>query len=897
MSNVLKKSLQTTIFTTVLSAAITTPLSAYTINSDVMELNAVTPWSVSRAGAGAQAYCTLSKTFKKDIILTLAENTDQNLTFAIDFQKERFESQSIYNIILATDNGDSRSYEISPTTGTAFIIRVKDDAEFYDNLWESDSLLVSVNTENYRFSTADFLTGKKDISSCINVLEDMKPKPQVKQKVAAAQQPTITEVPVQSVTKIETKAAANIVQPQIEALPQPMAAPRTEAVSFAAQGLSEISKIAGEVEKLKEENRNLKQALKTERVSFETRMNAVNANNSPASQELTQKISYLNNENKQLKDQIRSQLQNASITANSMTQKLSAEIQKLRTENNLLQTTLEATKQSQKEQALKVVSANDYDILQQQNNALSAQIQVLTAENLELKSLADHVTKNGGAQDKLVQNLTSENIRLKSEIKIKDARINALEASLKTAETNLNGLQPMKVKISQLEIENETIAKSYAALEAAAGEVTPSNADMELQAIQQRYAEKERELKRTIEEMERQKQAAILEQKRLETMLFDPAVTEQKQLARLNKLENELKLANQALAEQRQMQQTGVPVSNTTQKFLAKPVSEMTNSERITMMEMSNEIQKLRDEIDRLRRAPAPVPIEKAVISEKRMVIERGQSLETATPFHKFKEQVDAQQKEINDAQIAMAKAQAQVANNNSPEPEITSLKENTSSEPVTLQVEENDLAPEINVETAMPATNKLEPEMEPSNIETANYDDVITIEETLPAQNIPAPPMENRTTMISSNTKPGVLALPDPEMVKLLQKQDKTFTVKSQDRGTVHWASDMIEGTVIRKHLQGQTFETSVEDMIANLKQKCPAIMEVEPVLLRKGKSQNLYAYDADCGASTLGFIFFSKDGQTISTISYGSGKDQKATLDGKREKLIDALMGSMQS
>ena len=158
MSNVIKKSLQTTVFTTVLGAALSMgSANAYTINSDVIELAPVTPWSVSRAGSGsAQAYCTLSKTFKNDIILTLAENNDKNLTFALDFQRDRFIPQSEYNIILATDNGDSRSYEIKPATEKAFIIRVKDDAEFYENLWKSSSLVVSVNTENYRFKHSRF---------------------------------------------------------------------------------------------------------------------------------------------------------------------------------------------------------------------------------------------------------------------------------------------------------------------------------------------------------------------------------------------------------------------------------------------------------------------------------------------------------------------------------------------------------------------------------------------------------------------------------------------------------------------------------------------------------------------------------------------------------------------
>ena len=83
--------------------------------------------------------------------------------------------------------------------------------------------------------------------------------------------------------------------------------------------------------------------------------------------------------------------------------------------------------------------------------------------------------------------------------------------------------------------------------------------------------------------MEKERQSFRLEQQRLETMLFDPAVTEQKQLAHLAKLERELQLANQALAEQKAMYEGGAAMSESS-KMALKPGSQMTNSERVTMM-------------------------------------------------------------------------------------------------------------------------------------------------------------------------------------------------------------------------------------------------------------------------------------------------------------------------
>ena len=149
----------------------------------------------------------------------------------------------------------------------------------------------------------------------------------------------------------------------------------------------------------------------------------------------------------------------------------------------------------------------------------------------------------------------------------------------------------------------------------------------------------------------------------------------------------------------------------------------------------------------------------------------------------------------------------------------------------------------------------------------------------------------------INNMMNANIIVLPDPEMEKMIKSQDNDLKVIERLNGTVFWASEDMKGTIIRKHMQGKDFENSVEEMITSLKQKCPAVMGIDPVILRKGTSGNLYAYDANCGDSMIGLIFFSKDGQTVSTVSYGANQANKATLENKREKLIDALMENMQS
>lgn len=874
MSNVIKKSLQTTIFTTVLGAVAVSPSIAYTINNDLIDLSPTSPWSVSKAGQGAKAYCTLSKTFKDDIILTLAESNNEALTFALDFQKDRFVTKSIYNIILATDNGDSRSYEINPATEKAFIIRVKDDPEFYENLWKSNSIIVSVNTENYRFKTADFIEGRFNISSCLSSLEKA-PETKAEKPQVSSVAPEIKKIPVSSTSEIAvTEKAVHIATMSPgEALSK---APRIENAAFSTERMHDLSKVAKEVSVLKSENASLKKALFNEKQKYEEKIALLKSEqNSEPDTGLLQKISLLNSENEKLKTEIRESAKAKSVAATSISTKLNAEIERLRTENNVLKTSLNAARIGQEKQGLETVSLSDYEDLQDKNTVLSQQIRSLTTENFKLKNMlseASIVSNNTNSQTK---DLVAENQSLKKEAILKDSRIEMLQSTLSNAQSKIENYNSLQQQVSALQSQNNALTESYAALESASGQVTPSNADAELKALQMRYTEQQRELERMADEMEKERQSFRLEQQRLETMLFDPAVTEQKQLAHLAKLERELQLANQALAEQRAMYEGGAPMSDTTRKAL-KPVSQMTNSERVTMMEMSKEIQRLRDEIDRLRRMPKPVIVEKAEVTEKKVVIARGQTLENATPVE----------------DIMPSKSMPDETPMLPPVTAISSLEEQPA--PATMQPTDND---NIKVELV---------EMEPASSNMAP--DVIEVEMKEPSSAIktndvvvetkPAPvKAEQPKIQMASAAPPKILALPDPETERLLKSNDKNLKVIQRQNGTVFWASEDMKGTVIRKHMQGKEFETSVDEMIANLKSKCPINMDIDPVLLRKGQTESLYAYDAKCGESTIGLVFFTKDGQTVSTVSYGAHQANKDVLENAREKLIDTLMNQMQS
>ena len=669
-------------------------------------------------------------------------------------------------------------------------------------------------------------------------------KPAKEEPKISGLKPEINNIPVSTVTEVTTKNAARI--PKVPVQEVSITEPAVMNVGFKPEKLNQLSKVAEQVERLKQENQHLKSSLDKERSAYEQKIAALTKETNSESDGLLQKVSALSSENQQLQQQIRSNAKQVSASTTNLNQKLNAEINRLKTKNKLLQTSLQSAQADHDKQALETVSLSDYESLQNKNSVLTEQIRKLTTENYQLKTMASQSTQGETETSAMLKRLTGENADLKQQISMKDEKISELSKSLTLAQSKIRDYEALVQQVSSLKSENAELAKSYAQLESASGSTTPSNADSEMMALQQRYNEQKLEMQRMTQQMEQERQAFKLEQTRLENMLFDPAVTERKQLEHLAKLEEELRLANQALAEQRAMYEGG---GTPAPRNISLP-SDLSNSERTALMEMSNEIQRLRDEIDRLRKVSEQSVVQKAEISEKKVVLARGTTLETAPTLEEAKEMQMQAQKSL--------------------------------LPPVETVIEEEE--------------------------ETASLSNEITEPAPMPVKTQP-PVMETAAITSNASSQPTIksyayhqngklaLALPDPFMVSTLQKQDKGFEITERKNGTVLWASDQIEGSVIRKHLQGQDFESTVNNLIENLKKQCPAPLEIDPVVLRKGNTGNLYAYDASCGNTKLGLIFFTKDGQTLSTVSYGAPIDKGDMLENKREKLIEALMDSMQS
>jgi|MDSW01.2.fsa_nt_gb hypothetical protein len=197
----------------------------------------------------------------------------------------------------------------------------------------------------------------------------------------------------------------------------------------------------------------------------------------------------------------------------------------------------------------------------------------LIRENDELKQalstkLANNVAPQAGGagmSPQEIQAIESEIAFLKSE----NERLNTSLKELSLMSGDKMDMQAaLRRQLVDLGDTLEKVASDKAALEielasikaSAEADVDGGNPDLQRMAMEGKYQEAQREIRRLAMLMEEQQMKFDQEKKKLENMLFDPAVTEEHQRAYVAKLEKELEIANQALAEQRAMYESKASV-------------------------------------------------------------------------------------------------------------------------------------------------------------------------------------------------------------------------------------------------------------------------------------------------------------------------------------------------
>ena len=159
------------------SLALATTLSLLSTSALVGPVNAQkgvtlqpqSSWAVKRVNADSpNAYCALARRFEQELILTLAKNDKHEISFAIDFPQGKFSAAERYEISLDPGAGEQRKFKVKPAgSGKAFVVRVGSDQKFMSALLRTGYLRIVVENESYNFNLADIDQGQEQLESCL----------------------------------------------------------------------------------------------------------------------------------------------------------------------------------------------------------------------------------------------------------------------------------------------------------------------------------------------------------------------------------------------------------------------------------------------------------------------------------------------------------------------------------------------------------------------------------------------------------------------------------------------------------------------------------------------------------------------------------------------------------
>ncbi len=138
-------------------------------------LKAQGEWVVSKMGGNADIspYCAMARKFDKNIILTMAENKEGEISFAVDFQAPALRKTKDYTVTLSSGTGENRTFSVLPVSNKAFVVRLGRDDAFSSSMKASDELIFGVDGKYYGFKTGDINSVFSDMDKCISALGDV----------------------------------------------------------------------------------------------------------------------------------------------------------------------------------------------------------------------------------------------------------------------------------------------------------------------------------------------------------------------------------------------------------------------------------------------------------------------------------------------------------------------------------------------------------------------------------------------------------------------------------------------------------------------------------------------------------------------------------------------------
>lgn len=310
-------------------------------------------WAVNQVAVDSgNGYCTLTRQYETDSVVTFARNAKGEGTIAFDFQRSVFDVTRPYPVTLRA--GDLvRQYVVRPVNNSAIIMRTSTDASLFQAMQRSNALEVTIDSETFAIDIGGYGDAFIKLNGCANV----KTPP----------------------------VAARREQP-------PTSSPASPASPAAVTGLqSRLSASDAEMDRLMAENAALRRTLESERIGFRERLQQANTGTGAAvtaspDRELLQKLAEVENKNAELlrriagmEQQLSAQTPSFNPDTTSVLAERNSQITMLEGENNRLQQMLDEERRKrvamEAELAVAGAAAGNGAPAAQQPSALSDELQ------------------------------------------------------------------------------------------------------------------------------------------------------------------------------------------------------------------------------------------------------------------------------------------------------------------------------------------------------------------------------------------------------------------------------------------------------------------------------------------------------------------------------------------
>jgi chromosome segregation ATPase len=523
---------------------------------------------VDRSAQGGNSYCTLSRKYDQDIVLSLGRNQTEEYSLAIDFQKQTFEKDKSLKINLQPGPGQIRAYDMMPTSDKALVIRLGWDEGFFDTLNKSQQMKVKIADKSYAFAMPEIAKGQGELRDCMEGLKAAAkggaPAEQTKDVLAAEAGGSRDFDAGKADEKIAVAAAEKSVLQNF-------------ADSIKAQEPSVNDE--GDVQRKnfgakKDDKPAAKKAAAEEPVKTakaeKTEAPRPPVDDTPAP-ELIKRPAHKPAKKADAKIAAAPVVpapdlpRLAPAASDGSNKEELASLQK-----RLDQLVSENAALKQKAAASAAPSAEtqkELAALETEKKALEDRVKALEAKIAQSAKPEDVAKAQARAQELEIKNAQLEE-------SLRSAQVRIGETAVNTEAKALRKIADLEVKLTAAKNDNANLAKQLESmrLQSEDGRLGSVAGDWDLEQATKRYNEAEREVQRLSKQLEQERMSCNREKAEIEQMLFDPAVTDKKQIEKLTQLQKELDDAHALIKDNQKQIQAAVDqqMAAKTQEMAAK---------------------------------------------------------------------------------------------------------------------------------------------------------------------------------------------------------------------------------------------------------------------------------------------------------------------------------------